>query len=130
MVVSGSGGPAVRGPVARARVPRVIQPATPRPDPGGVPRSVGELAASSPSWRVRWTPHRQWITAERVVTVSGRQWTIGLTPTRAGMTALVLWSGDEVVDHLRGTEAQMCAQAHRWAESLLQGGAPQDGSPA
>jgi hypothetical protein len=89
-----------------------------------VPRSVGELAASSPAWQVRWTPQRQWLTAERVLTAAGRRWTIGLTPTRAGMTALMLWSDDEVADHARGTEAQMCAQAHRWAHAILRGDTP------
>ncbi|PSL44623.1 hypothetical protein B0I31_12847 [Saccharothrix carnea] len=95
-----------------------------RPDASGVPRSVAELAASSSSWRVTWTLHRQWVTAERVVIAAGHRWTIGLTPARAGMTALVLWSDDEVVEHARGTEAQMCAQAHRWTQAIAQGDVP------
>ncbi|MFD1148642.1 hypothetical protein [Saccharothrix hoggarensis] len=89
-----------------------------------MPRSVGELAASSPEWRVTWTRHGQWVTAERVVIAGGRRWTIGLTPTTAGMTALVLWSDDEVAEHARGTEAQMCALAHRRAETTAHGHSP------
>ena len=92
-----------------------------RPGVNRVPRSVGELAATSPSWRVRWTVTRQWITAEREVRGAGRRWLIGLTPARAGLTALVLWSDDELVDHARGTEAQMCAEAFRWADALGRG---------
>lgn len=42
------------------------------------------------------------------------------------MTALVLWSGDDVAGHARGSEAQMCALAHRWVDDLLAGRLPVD----
>nr|WP_284748332.1 hypothetical protein [Amycolatopsis sp. RTGN1] len=43
---------------------------------------------------------------------------IGLTPIRPGVVALMLWSGGEVVEHLRTTEAEACATAHRWISKL------------
>lgn len=88
---------------------------------GAVPRSVDDLAAP---WLVKRTTTGVWTTAECPVTVGGRRWVVGLTPTRRGLTALILWSGDEVVSHARGTEAQMCAAAHRLIGDLHAGGVP------
>ncbi|MEV8443256.1 hypothetical protein AB0425_38265 [Actinosynnema sp. NPDC051121] len=85
------------------------------------PRSVDDLRSP---WSVRRTPDGRWTIAEHVLHTGGRRWTAGLTPTGGGMTALVLWSGDEVAGHARGSEAQMCALAHRWVRDLLAGRAP------
>ncbi|WP_410643240.1 hypothetical protein [Amycolatopsis sp. lyj-346] len=80
-----------------------------------VPRSVAELAAD-PAWTVTRTGTTgQWLTAERVLEHNGHRRLIGLTPIRPGTVALMLWAGGEVVEHLRGTEAEVCATAHRWA---------------
>ncbi|GAA0232615.1 hypothetical protein GCM10010492_34220 [Saccharothrix mutabilis subsp. mutabilis] len=40
-------------------------------------------------------------------------------PVRDGVAALVLWSGDVVAGHARGSEADMCLRAHRWVTELL-----------
>ncbi|XVV00549.1 hypothetical protein ACQPW3_24300 [Actinosynnema sp. CA-248983] len=89
--------------------------------PGHPPRSVAELAASSPEWQVETDQRGRWLTAQRRVERGARRWLIGLTPVRDGVTALVLWSGDTVAGHARGSEAEMCARAHRWAAELLSG---------
>ncbi|MEQ0565213.1 hypothetical protein ABJI51_39570 [Amycolatopsis sp. NEAU-NG30] len=86
-----------------------------------VPRSVTELAAD-PAWTVtRARASGQWLTAERVL---GHGRLIGLTPIHPGAVALMLWSGGEVVEHLRTTEAEACATAHRWAAEFLGGRQP------
>ncbi|CAL9410713.1 hypothetical protein SUDANB95_01642 [Actinosynnema sp. ALI-1.44] len=86
---------------------------------GRPPRSVAELAASAPEWVVETDQRGRWLTAERRVVRGGRRWVIGLTPVRDGVTALVLWSGDVVAGHARGSEADMCLRAHRWFTELL-----------
>ncbi|SFW73054.1 hypothetical protein [Amycolatopsis australiensis] len=84
-----------------------------------VPRSVAELA-EDPAWTVTRTGTTgQWLTAERGVERGGHRCLIALTPIRPGVVALMLWSGGEVVEHLRGTEAEVCATAHRWATAGL-----------
>ncbi|MET8852746.1 hypothetical protein [Amycolatopsis sp. NPDC004625] len=89
-----------------------------------VPRTVAELAAD-PAWTVTRTGTTgQWLTAERVVERNGHPRLIGLTPIRPGTVALMLWSGGEVVEHVRGTEADICATAHRWAAGFLPGEQP------
>jgi hypothetical protein len=86
-----------------------------------VPRSVADLAAD-PAWTVTRTGTTgQWLTAERVVERNGRRRLVGLTPIRPGIVALMLWSGGDVIEHLRGSEAEACATAHRWIEELLAG---------
>lgn len=68
-----------------------------------------------PTWTVTRTGTTgRWLTAERVLERDGHRLLIGLTPIRPGTVALILWSDGEVVEHLRGTEAEVCAQAHRW----------------
>ncbi|GAB3147337.1 hypothetical protein [Amycolatopsis sp. NPDC004378] len=81
--------------------------------------SVAELARLS-AWTVAGARGR-WVTAERVVYADGRRWTIGLTPTSDGLTALMLWRGDEVRVHRRGSEAEMCVVALRWVSNLVAG---------
>lgn len=81
--------------------------------------SVAELA-EMPAWSVSGSRGR-WITAERVVLVGGTRWTVGLTPTAGGATALMLWRADEVVAHCRGAEQQLCGVALRWVTNLLTG---------
>jgi len=89
-----------------------------------VPRSVAELA-TDPAWTVTRTGTTgQWLTAERVVERNGQRRLIGLTPIRPGTVALMLWSGGEVVEHVRGTEGEVCATAHRWANGFLAGEQP------
>ncbi|MEJ2853116.1 MULTISPECIES: hypothetical protein [unclassified Saccharothrix] len=83
------------------------------------PRSVAELAASSPAWQVETDQRGRWLTAERRIVHDGRRWLIGLTPVRDGVVALVLWSGDVVAGHARGSEADMCARADRWVADLM-----------
>ncbi|WP_245822375.1 hypothetical protein [Lentzea waywayandensis] len=85
-----------------------------------VPRTVAELAATSNDWVVqRGTEYGRWLTAERVVERDGRKWRLGLTPTSTTLVAFMLWlDDDELVAHARGTEAQMCALAHRQALGL------------
>ncbi|MEU0537361.1 hypothetical protein [Amycolatopsis tolypomycina] len=86
-----------------------------------VPRSVAELA-TDPAWTVTRTGTTgQWLTAERVVEHDGHRRLIGLTPIGPGAVALMLWSGGEVVEHVRGTEAEVCATAHRWATEVPAG---------
>lgn len=86
-----------------------------------IPRSVAELAAD-PAWTVtRAATTGQWLTAERVLEDGARRQVIGLTPIRPGRVALMLWSGGEVVEHLRGSEAEACAQAHRWTADFHAG---------
>ena len=85
------------------------------------PRSVAELAAD-PAWEVTRTGTTgQWLTAERALERNGHRRLVGLTPIRPGTVALMLWSGGEVVDHFRGSEAEACATAHRWAAEFLAG---------
>ncbi|OXM55041.1 hypothetical protein [Amycolatopsis alba] len=84
-----------------------------------VPRSVAELA-TDPAWRVTRTGTTgQWLTAERIIERSKSHWLIGLTPVSPGAVALILWDDGEVVEHLRGTEAETCATAHRWVKQFL-----------
>ena len=86
-----------------------------------VPRSVADLAAD-PTWTVTRTGTTgQWLTAERVVEQNGHRRLIGLTPIRPYVVALMLWSDGEVVEHLRSTETEACARAHRWVEEFLAG---------
>jgi len=86
-----------------------------------VPRSVAELA-TDPAWTVTRTGTTgHWLTAERIVEHNGQRRLIGLTPIRPGTVALMLWTDGEVVEHLRGSEAEACATAHRWIEELLTG---------
>ncbi|WP_410672103.1 hypothetical protein [Amycolatopsis sp. cmx-4-68] len=84
-----------------------------------VPRSVAELGAD-PAWTVTRTGTTgRWLTAERVVEHDGHRRLIGLTPIRPGTVALMLWADGEVVEHVRGTEAEVCATAHRWATDFV-----------
>ncbi|MFJ9778860.1 hypothetical protein ACIRSS_04710 [Amycolatopsis sp. NPDC101161] len=86
-----------------------------------VPRSVTELGAD-PAWTVTRTGTTgQWLTAERALERDGHRRLIGLTPIRPGAVALMLWADGEVVEHLRTTEADACATAHRWAAEFLAG---------
>lgn len=87
----------------------------------GETASVPGLAAT-PGWTVTVGTKGHWITAERVVTThDGARWTIGLTPTAAARTALMLWFGDEVIAHHRGPESDMCVLATRWVANLVAG---------
>jgi hypothetical protein len=86
--------------------------------------SVAELA-KLPEWTVSALRGR-WTTAERVVNAGGRRWSIGLTPTAGGVTALMLWRDGEVVAHRRGDEATLCATAQHWVAGLLAGGSWDD----
>ena len=71
--------------------------------------------AGDPAWSVTVTGTTgQWLTAERVLDHNGRRRLIGLTPIRPGVVALMQWCDGEVVDHARGSEAEMCTKAHRW----------------
>ncbi|MEU5266645.1 hypothetical protein [Amycolatopsis sp. NPDC021455] len=89
-----------------------------------VPRSVADLAAD-PAWTVTRTGTTgRWLTAERVLERNGHRRLIGLTPIRPGTVALMLWADGEVVEHVRGTEAEVCAMAHRWAAEFLVGEQP------
>ena len=85
------------------------------------PRSVAELAAD-PDWVVTRTGTTgQWLTAERVLERDGRRRLLGLTPIRPGTVALMLWSGGDVVEHFRGSEAEACSTALRWTAEFLAG---------
>ncbi|OXM61298.1 hypothetical protein [Amycolatopsis vastitatis] len=90
----------------------------------GAATSVAGLGRT-PEWTVSGSRGR-WTTAERTLHAGGRRWVIGLTPTAGGETALMLWRGDEVVAHRRGTEAALCGTALRWVGNLL-AGRPFDG---
>ncbi|WP_329046059.1 hypothetical protein OG738_30640 [Amycolatopsis sp. NBC_01488] len=81
--------------------------------------SVAELARMS-AWTVTGSRGR-WITAERALTLGGRRWVVGLTPTAADATALMLWCDDDMVAHRRGAEAALCGIALRWVANLLAG---------
>lgn len=81
--------------------------------------SVAELAKMS-AWSVSGSRGR-WTTAERVVLVGGTRWTVGLTPTAGGVTALMLWRADQVVAHRRGEEGPLCRVALLWVTNLLAG---------
>ncbi|MFF1612345.1 hypothetical protein ACFVYA_31605 [Amycolatopsis sp. NPDC058278] len=88
------------------------------------PRSVAELA-SDPTWTVTRTgTSGQWLTAERVVDQNGHRRLVGLTPIRPGTVAVMLWSDGDVVEHVRGSEPEACAIAHRWVARLLVGEQP------
>ncbi len=83
---------------------------------------MAELAAD-PAWVVTTTETTgQWLTAERVVERNGQRRLIGLTPVQPGTVALMLWSGGEVVEHRRGSEAEACATACRWVAEFLSEG--------
>ncbi|MEV0066230.1 MULTISPECIES: hypothetical protein [unclassified Amycolatopsis] len=85
-------------------------------------RSVDDLDAD-PAWSVTRSPtHGQWLTAEWA---SGR-WLVGLTPVDSGVVAAILWSGDDVIGHARGSEAAMCATCRTWIHGLR----TQDAAPA
>lgn len=80
-----------------------------------------ELAAD-PEWTVTTTATTgRWLTAERALDRDGHRLLVGLTPIRPGTVALIRWSDGEVVEHLRTTEAEACATAHRWVAELLAG---------
>ncbi|MTD56247.1 hypothetical protein [Amycolatopsis pithecellobii] len=81
------------------------------------PGSVADLAGD-PAWRITAGSTGRWTTAETTLDQGGRVWRIGLTPGPGGVTALILWADGQVVDHARGTEALMCARAHRWQVNL------------
>ncbi|MFB9690309.1 hypothetical protein [Amycolatopsis plumensis] len=84
-----------------------------------VPRSVAELA-TDPAWTVTRTgTSGHWLTAERVVEQNGRRRLVGLTPISPDTVAVMLWSDGEVVEHVRGSEAEACTTAHRWVAKLL-----------
>ena len=85
----------------------------------GAATSVAGLART-PAWTVSGSRGR-WATAERTLHAGGRRWVVGLTPTAGGMTALMLWCGDEVVAHRRGTEAALCRTALHWVGNLPSG---------
>ncbi|MET7991904.1 hypothetical protein ABZU76_13420 [Amycolatopsis sp. NPDC005232] len=53
---------------------------------------------------------------------SCQDWRIGLTPVRADVVAAMLWTGDRLVHHARGTEAAMCAIARRWISIAAENG--------
>lgn len=85
---------------------------------------MADLAAD-PAWTVTRTGTTgRWLTAERVLERNGHRRLIGLTPIRPGTVALMLWADGEVVEHVRGTEAEVCAMAHRWAAEFLVGEQP------
>ncbi len=85
------------------------------------PRSVTDLAAD-PDWVVTRTGTTgQWLTAERALDRNGDRRLLGLTPIRPGTVALMLWSGGDVVEHFRGSEAEACTTALRWAAEFLAG---------
>ena len=69
----------------------------------------------------RSAPAGDWITAERYVEQGSHSWRIGLTPVTATVAALILWSGDDVVAHTRGREADLCVTAHRWICDIVSG---------
>ncbi|MFI5612589.1 hypothetical protein [Amycolatopsis sp. NPDC051903] len=78
--------------------------------PRQAPRTLAELTAG-PSWMIERSPTTgQWSTAEW----RGGTWQIGLTPVRHGVVAAMLWSSDELVDHVRGGEATVCAKVLGW----------------
>ncbi|MEU4673419.1 hypothetical protein AB0F91_37065 [Amycolatopsis sp. NPDC023774] len=73
------------------------------------------LLTTAPGWEVRRSPTTgEWSTAEWYDRSVRSGWRIGLTPIRPGVVAAMLWSGDILVDHARGTEAATYARAHRW----------------
>ncbi|ADJ49520.1 hypothetical protein AMES_7696 [Amycolatopsis mediterranei S699] len=85
------------------------------------PRSVAQLT-QDPAWTVTRTGTTgQWLTAERVLERNGHRRLVGLTPIQPGVVALILWDDGEVVEHLRGTEAEACTTAHRWVAEFLAG---------
>lgn len=97
------------------------------PDRAGVrsvtaapPRSVAELAATSAGWKVELGNFGRWIIAEHQVERGERRWLLGLTPVGQDVIAMVLWRDDVVVDHARGTESEMCVQAHRTLISIAE----------
>lgn len=86
-----------------------------------LPWAVDRLAAD-PAWNItRHTTSGHWVTAEWR---DGDRWRIGLTPIDDDIVAAMLWSGDQLVDHARGTEAAMCATVHSWIQQLQCGGVP------
>ena len=85
------------------------------------PRTVFELERD-PAWQVTRTPATgRWTIAERTVVQGDHSWRIGLTPITATVVALILWLDDDVVDHCRGTERDLCARAVGWAATLTAG---------
>ncbi|WP_410597426.1 hypothetical protein [Amycolatopsis sp. lyj-23] len=93
-------------------------------EPDGRVTSVAELDRI-PAWTVTRT-RGHWTTAERVLTLGGRRWVVGLTPAAGGATALMLWRDDAIVAHRRGAEAALCQLALGWVANLL-AGRPWDG---
>ena len=89
----------------------------------GFVSSVADLAAMR-TWTVTAGTKGHCHTAERTIDTGGRRWTVGLTPTAAGATALILWSDDDVVRHLRGPDQDMVRTTCRWAMHLLNGQQP------
>jgi hypothetical protein len=55
-----------------------------------------------------------WIIAEAAVRVGGHVWRVGLMPITVDVTALIVWRGEVVIHHDRGSEAALCQQAQRW----------------
>ncbi|WP_410626727.1 hypothetical protein [Amycolatopsis sp. cmx-8-4] len=85
------------------------------------PTSIASLAALH-TWTITSTgPEVHWHNAERTIIADGRHWTIGLTPTSGDTVAHMLWSGNDVVAHLRGSEPDLVRTAYRWATNLLKG---------
>ncbi|GAB3727628.1 hypothetical protein GCM10027598_47530 [Amycolatopsis oliviviridis] len=82
------------------------------------PRSVDELAFD-PQWRItRSSRSRRWVTAEYRATDPEDPWVIGLTPIAHDLVAAILWKGDIVTEHERGSETAMCELARRWIARL------------
>ncbi len=78
------------------------------------PRSVDELTYD-PQWRItRSSRSRHWVTAEYRAADPEDPWVIGLTPITHDVVAAILWKGDVVNEHKRGTEAAMCELARTW----------------
>ncbi|WP_239154234.1 hypothetical protein [Amycolatopsis sp. FDAARGOS 1241] len=81
------------------------------------PRSINDLAYDS-AWDVaRSSTTRQWVVAERDFDHHGRHVTIGLTPVREDLVALIVWVDGRVVHHERGTENAVCEAVHQWTEA-------------
>ncbi|QYN25742.1 hypothetical protein K1T34_02620 [Amycolatopsis sp. DSM 110486] len=74
--------------------------------------------ASEPGWDVDGSP----TTAEWHGDLARGDWRIGLTPVRAEVVAAMLWTGDRLVHHARGTEAAMCAIARHWISIVAENG--------
>jgi hypothetical protein len=88
-----------------------------QPRRGDPSPDIGVLT-SAPGWEVRRSPTTaEWHHRSKR---DGRR--IGSTPIRPGVIAAMLWSGDLLVDHSRGTEAAMCARGHRRIATVTRDG--------